>query len=449
MTDKQALKQYVRGQDPDAFGRLVARYQHMVYATARRSLGNHADAEDATQETFLRLARSAGTVRGGLGSWLHRCATNVAIDRIRQDSARRRREGAAAATHSVETDARDQAAEELSRAVDRAIAGLGARDRSALVDYYMQGQTQAEMSRAAGISQAGISRRLDRALARVRQSLRGEGIAVASGALVAVMESSSASAGVAVTPAFTQQLVQIGVSEAAAGSVLKGGFLMATIMSNGKAAAVAAIAVVILGGSITAAVMADRREPSTPSVSTAGGLPLTPPPAALQSGPLELAGLQVEIETVAPQTLLYSEHPFTPIEAMRIGLEWFPALFREIEEGGYDVEGSPVLIFFENPQDADDLTLQVAMPVSPDDLDPPPAEGFLGRRTDPFTCASAEFTGSPFEVGAKAQELERALTDAGYTLGYEFRTVISQIRQVEGQFTNDMTIQFQIVEHSH
>ena len=97
MTDADALEQYAAGQDTDAFRHLVQEYQGLVYAVCRRKLGSAADAEDAAQETFLRLARKAGTIRSELGAWLHTCAVNASTDLVRREAGRRQRERAWAA----------------------------------------------------------------------------------------------------------------------------------------------------------------------------------------------------------------------------------------------------------------------------------------------------------------------------------------------------------------
>jgi RNA polymerase sigma-70 factor (ECF subfamily) len=68
--------------DKEAFGRLVERYQTMVYTLAFNALGAHADAEDAAQEVFLRAFRKLPGFRGAsaFSTWLFRLAVNTVID---------------------------------------------------------------------------------------------------------------------------------------------------------------------------------------------------------------------------------------------------------------------------------------------------------------------------------------------------------------------------------
>jgi RNA polymerase sigma-70 factor (ECF subfamily) len=76
------------GGDKEAFGRLVERYQAMVYTLAYNALGTHIDAEDAAQEVFLRAYRKLPGFRGAsaFSTWLFRLAVNTVIDYQRRES---------------------------------------------------------------------------------------------------------------------------------------------------------------------------------------------------------------------------------------------------------------------------------------------------------------------------------------------------------------------------
>src|SRR3954470_3365658 len=87
-TDADLLREYLTGDRDRAFAALVRRHGPVVLAVCRRALGNAADADDAFQAVFLRLARRAATVREprALPPWLHRVSVRVA----RRALARRR-----------------------------------------------------------------------------------------------------------------------------------------------------------------------------------------------------------------------------------------------------------------------------------------------------------------------------------------------------------------------
>src|SRR5205809_2297039 len=70
--------------------RVFREFAPRVYTLARRMLGNHADAEDVTQDVLLQVVRKLNTFRGeaDLGTWLYRITVNAALAH-RQKRARR------------------------------------------------------------------------------------------------------------------------------------------------------------------------------------------------------------------------------------------------------------------------------------------------------------------------------------------------------------------------
>ncbi len=71
LSDEQLLERFAAQAEPDsqlAFDAIVRRHGPMVMGVCRRLLGNHHDAEDAFQATFIVLALRAGAVRKGAGS---------------------------------------------------------------------------------------------------------------------------------------------------------------------------------------------------------------------------------------------------------------------------------------------------------------------------------------------------------------------------------------------
>lgn len=70
------------GRDPNGgFRQLMGKYQEAVYWHVRRMVVSHDDAQDAAQETFVRVYRSLRNYRGecSLRSWIYRIATNEAL----------------------------------------------------------------------------------------------------------------------------------------------------------------------------------------------------------------------------------------------------------------------------------------------------------------------------------------------------------------------------------
>ena len=72
--------------DRKAFDELVHRYHKQAYNIAYRMTGNHADAEDLTQDTFLKAYRFFGSYRRNMpfGNWLYRVMSNTFVDWLRR-----------------------------------------------------------------------------------------------------------------------------------------------------------------------------------------------------------------------------------------------------------------------------------------------------------------------------------------------------------------------------
>ena len=90
--DHMDLQAWIRQKDADAFKDLTVKYSGMVYGTCLRITRNRSDAEDVTQECFETLARVENVPRTPLGAWLHKVATNRALDRIKTGNRRKSRE---------------------------------------------------------------------------------------------------------------------------------------------------------------------------------------------------------------------------------------------------------------------------------------------------------------------------------------------------------------------
>jgi RNA polymerase sigma-70 factor (ECF subfamily) len=69
-----------------AFSQLVVKYQRRVYTLAFQMLGDHAEADDVCQETFLKAYRSIHLFQGGSDfyTWLYRIALNACFDHLRK-----------------------------------------------------------------------------------------------------------------------------------------------------------------------------------------------------------------------------------------------------------------------------------------------------------------------------------------------------------------------------
>jgi RNA polymerase sigma factor (sigma-70 family) len=241
MLDTELLARYARRRDAEAFALLVQRHQRLIFAACRRQLHDPADVDDAMQETFLRLAKSAGTLRSNVGGWLHRSATHVSTDLNRRRQTRVRYEFAAPPAGVVSPDQRELM--EMREQLDMSMEKLNDEDRELIVQRFFAGRPQIELAAEAGVAASTISQRLDRAIERLRQHMGTAGCAVAATTLIAGLEKEAASA---VVPAeLTAKLTSVGLTgmPAPVGS----GPLTTLLIWAGAVAALAIIVAALMG----------------------------------------------------------------------------------------------------------------------------------------------------------------------------------------------------------
>jgi RNA polymerase sigma-70 factor, ECF subfamily len=85
MTEAEAIKKASAG-DADCFEALYAHHKRRVFSLCLRMTGDHARAEDFTQEAFLQLYRKIASFRGesSFSTWLHRLTVNIVLMRWRK-----------------------------------------------------------------------------------------------------------------------------------------------------------------------------------------------------------------------------------------------------------------------------------------------------------------------------------------------------------------------------
>ncbi len=237
LTETQVLRlrRVAQGRGADAFAAIVRLYGGMVYHTGLRITGDAGCAADVAQETFFHLFKNAGRITGSLSGWLHQVAPRRAIDRVRRDSSRRRREQAYAAQAPRETDSWA----DISPLVDEALSELDEESRELIVRHYLSGERMVDLATALGVSQPTISRRVEQALLSLRERLRLKGVLVAAGVLGGLLLSTTASA---VPVPVMVELGKMSALSAGAATATTKGFLGVLTLK------VAAVALVTAGG---------------------------------------------------------------------------------------------------------------------------------------------------------------------------------------------------------
>jgi len=173
-TDSELLVR-VAGRDREAFEQLYHRYVRSVFGLALRRLRDRQRAEDAVQETFSAVWRSAASYkpeRGPAAPWLYAVARNAIVDRLR---ARTEPPGELPETASTEPGPAERAESSyVTWRVQRAMEELPDREREVLELAYWSEMSQSEVAGYLDIPLGTVKTRTRSGLSRLADLLEGE-----------------------------------------------------------------------------------------------------------------------------------------------------------------------------------------------------------------------------------------------------------------------------------
>jgi RNA polymerase sigma-70 factor, ECF subfamily len=158
---------------------LVREHSRLVYRIAYAVLRRHHEAEDATQETFMRVLRYSARLDkvDDPKPWLARIAWRVAVDRSRQHGRERETPLEDPEKPPVEIASADAPADEalhgrqVSAALEKLIAALPAKLREPLILSTIEEMSPREVAAALGINEAAVRSRVFRARQILREKL--------------------------------------------------------------------------------------------------------------------------------------------------------------------------------------------------------------------------------------------------------------------------------------
>jgi RNA polymerase sigma-70 factor (ECF subfamily) len=173
--DDATLVRRCRRNDPLAVRALIERFQGAVFGLCVRLLGHRHDAEDVSQEVFLRVFRS-------LGSWdatrpLRPWVLSIAVNRCRTWLAKRvRRPELADYLHDTAAAPPADDSGELVREIEQVLAGLRPEYRTVFVRFHQQGQPYEQIATAVGRPVGTVKTWLHRARLELLDALRRRGM---------------------------------------------------------------------------------------------------------------------------------------------------------------------------------------------------------------------------------------------------------------------------------
>jgi RNA polymerase sigma-70 factor (ECF subfamily) len=186
----RSLVEAAQGGDVRAYGILVARYQRRIYRLTAHMLKSAADADDVTQDTFVRAYKALSRFDGRSEpfTWIYRIAINLSLNVLRARRVRR---------HSTTDDdprlesqlveqrpgyadpAGDSADREIFATLSEAMDSLSETLRTTLVLVCVDGQSHADAAKILGCPEGTVAWRVHEARRKLRERLVQAGVDLA------------------------------------------------------------------------------------------------------------------------------------------------------------------------------------------------------------------------------------------------------------------------------
>lgn len=184
MENEQNLVDRFCNGDTTAFQELVERHKKKIYYLAFDITGNHHDAEDISQEVFIKMFRSLKTFRrdARMSSWLYRITVNTSIDSFRRNSPTQRKLMGKLKKESIEThllmrgnvDVNPEINAEASiiqKYISEALQRVSPKERCVFVMRHYNDLKMNEIAEILNVSMGTVKSLLHRAIKKLRKEL--------------------------------------------------------------------------------------------------------------------------------------------------------------------------------------------------------------------------------------------------------------------------------------
>ena len=184
--EKVLLEQARNGQET-AFAQLVEAHSEKTIQLAWRLVGNRSEAEEISQEAFLRLFKSLLSFRGDsrVSTWLYRTVSRLAIDHLRRERLKRKlffiRSGESEQSDPVDLAADPSASphdhlqtRETAEQMQQLLNSLPARQKVVFVLRHMEELSLKEIAAMLNLSEGTVKSHLHRAVSRFRKEFIAE-----------------------------------------------------------------------------------------------------------------------------------------------------------------------------------------------------------------------------------------------------------------------------------
>lgn len=178
-SDELTLIQNFKNGDEQAFNQLVLRYQEKVYWIVRRMIPDHDDADDVTQNVFIKAYHSLRSFKGDSSfyTWIYRIAINLSLNEIRRKKLRK--------TFSLDEEVMQVQSRELSpfeqiesderrKLIREAIETLPEKQKKVFVLRYHEELPYEEISKILHTSVGGLKANYFHAVKKIGEYLKNE-----------------------------------------------------------------------------------------------------------------------------------------------------------------------------------------------------------------------------------------------------------------------------------
>lgn len=178
---EELIKRSQRG-DTDAFQKLAQSYKSRIYSLALRMLGNPTDAEDAAEESVIKLYYSMKKFRGqsSFSTWVYAVTRNTCLDMLRKNEKKRTDIDLEEVEYFITShDGDPEEASERGHKVaflKKAINSLPEENRKTLILREMDGYSYEEIAELLNVSVGTVKSRISRAKERIRSEFEKAGL---------------------------------------------------------------------------------------------------------------------------------------------------------------------------------------------------------------------------------------------------------------------------------
>ncbi len=311
-TDGRLLERFLSRRDQQALAELVQRHAPMVWGVCRRILGNHHDAEDAFQATFLVLVRRAGCVRPRdmVVNWLYGVAHQTALKARATMAKRRSREKQVNETPDRGVVTEVGQCPDLEPLLDHELSRLPAKYRVVIALCDLEGKSRKEAAHQLALPEGTVSSRLTTARKLLAKRLARHGLAWTVGSMAAALaHTASASVPVPVLYSTIKAATLVAAGEMAAAGLISAraaalteGVVKAMLVTKLKMVLATAVFLVLGLVMITGAMQAWGQSSDHAALSAAHE---TQAPAAQQNDPPEpkVEPLRVQLKPICQKML--------------------------------------------------------------------------------------------------------------------------------------------------